>query len=206
MKIWNVPLAVLASVAATVAQAGGIEQLQAFVNGTKSGKATFHQFTSDKSGRKVQEASGTFVFARPGKFRWSYDKPFEQVIVADGEKLYLYDKDLNQVTVRKLGAALPASPASILFGANDFERDFEVKDAGVRDGVSWVAATPRAKDTPFERIEIGLRDGQLAGMLLRDSFGQTSNLAFAKVERNPKVDPQLFRFTPPKGADVLEDR
>ena len=206
MKIWNVSVAVLASVAATVAQAGGIEQLQAFVNGTKSGKATFHQFTSDKSGRKVQEASGTFVFARPGKFRWSYDKPFEQVIVADGEKLYLYDKDLNQVTVRKLGAALPASPASILFGANDFERDFEVKDAGVRDGVSWVAATPRAKDTPFERIEIGLRDGQLAGMLLRDSFGQTSNLAFAKVERNPKVDPQLFRFTPPKGADVLEDR
>ena len=198
-----IPLAALVGVAPARAS---VEQLRAFLAQTQSARGEFTQKVSGRNASAAKSSSGNFVFQRPGKFRWTYDKPFEQVIVADGEKLYLYDKDLNQVTVRKLGAALPASPASILFGANDFERDFEVKDAGVRDGVSWVAATPRAKDTPFERIEIGLRDGQLAGMLLRDSFGQTSNLAFAKVERNPKVDPQLFRFTPPKGADVLEDR
>ena len=199
-----IPLVAL--VGATPASANSVEQLRMYLSQTQSARGEFTQKVSGRNAASAKSSSGSFVFQRPGKFRWTYDKPFEQVIVADGEKLYLYDKDLNQVTVKKLGAALPASPASILFGSNDFERDFEVTDAGVRDGVSWVAATPRAKDSPFERIEIGLRDGQLAGMLLRDTFGQTSNLAFAKVERNPKVDPQLFRFTPPKGADVLEDR
>jgi outer membrane lipoprotein carrier protein len=199
-----VPLLAFAGGAA--AQASSVDQLRAYLAQTQSARGEFTQKVSGRNAAAAKTSSGNFMFQRPGKFRWTYDKPFEQVIVADGEKLYLYDKDLNQVTVKKLGAALPASPASILFGSNDFERDFEVKDAGTRDGISWVAAVPHAKDSPFERIEIGLRDGQLAGMLLRDTFGQTSNLAFAKVERNPKVDPQLFRFTPPKGADVLEDR
>ena len=199
-----IPLATL--LGAAPAYANSVEQLRTFLAQTQSARGEFTQKVSGRNAAAAKASSGNFAFQRPGKFRWTYDKPFEQVIVADGDKLYLYDKDLNQVTVKKLGAALPASPASILFGSNDFERDFEVKDAGVRDGVSWVAATPRAKDTPFERIEIGLRDGQLAGMLLRDTFGQTSNLMFTKVERNPKVEPELFRFTPPKGADVLEDR
>jgi outer membrane lipoprotein carrier protein len=198
-------LAVTAFASAASAQTNAVDQLRTFLAQTQSARGEFTQKVSGRS-PAAKASSGNFVFQRPGKFRWTYDKPFEQVIVADGEKLYLYDKDLNQVTVKKLGAALPASPASILFGSNDFERDFEVRDAGAREGMQWVAATPRSKDSTFERIEIGLRDGELAGMMLRDSFGQTSNLVFAKVERNPKVDPQLFRFTPPKGADVLEDR
>ena len=127
------------------------------------------------------------MFQRPGKFRWTYEKPYEQLIVADGQRLTLFDKDLNQATIRKLQAALPSSPASILFGSNDFEREFEVSDAGARDGLEWVRAKPRAKDTPFERIEIGFRDGLPGGMLLVDSFGNTTRLQFSKVERNPEA-------------------
>ena len=126
--------------------------------------------------------------------------------MADGERLFLYDKDLNQVTVKKVTAALPASPASILFGGNEFERDFVVTDAGTRDGIEWLKAVPRAKDSQFERIEIGFRDGAPAAMVLADSFGQVSRLAFSRFERNAKLDAQLFRFVPPAGADVLEER
>jgi len=129
-----------------------------------------------------------------------------EIIVADGGKLFLYDKDLNQVTVKTLAGAIPASPASILFGSDAFEKEFDVTDAGSRDRLEWVVARPRAKDSPFERIEIGFRDGLPAAMKLTDSFGQVSLLRFAKVERDPKVDAAQFRFTPPHGADVLEDK
>jgi outer membrane lipoprotein carrier protein len=117
----------------------------------------------------------------------------------------MYDRDLNQVTVRRLGAALPSSPASILFGSNDFEREFEVTDAGALDGLEWVQAKPRAKDSTFERIEIGFKDGLPRAMRLADNFGQVTELTFGKVERNPKLDPATFTFTPPKGADVLTE-
>jgi outer membrane lipoprotein carrier protein len=126
--------------------------------------------------------------------------------VADGERMFLYDKDLNQVTVRNLAGAIPASPASILFGAGQFDKDFSLRDGGSRDGLDWVSATPRAGDTPFEKIDIGMGGGLPAAMLLTDSFGQTTLLRFTKFERNAAVDPQTFRFTPPAGADVLESR
>jgi outer membrane lipoprotein carrier protein len=187
------------------AQAAAIEQLRSFLTQTGSARGEFVQRVSRGSGAAVQESGGRFVFQRPGRFRWSYERPYEQLIVADGQRLTLFDRDLNQATVRKLQAALPSSPASILFGSNDFEREFEVSDAGARDGLEWIVAKPRAKDTPFERIEIGFRDGLPGAMLLVDSFGQTTRLAFTKVERNPKLDADTFRFTPPKGADVLTE-
>lgn len=188
------------------ARAAGIDQLRAFLSQTRTARGEFTQRVGSRSSPKTQNSSGTFVFQRPGRFRWSYAKPYEQVIVADGETLYLFDKDLNQVTVKKLSGAIPASPASILFGSNQFERDFEVRDGGMREDLEWIVATPRAKDTPFEKIEIGFRDGLPAAMQLADSFGQTSQLRFSKVERNPAIDPQIFRFTPPPGADVLDSR
>ena len=190
---------------ATQAQAGAIEQLRSFLTQTTSARGEFVQRVARGSGAAVQESGGRFVFQRPGRFRWSYERPYEQLIVADGQRLTIFDRDLNQATVRKLQTSLPSSPASILFGSNDFEREFEVSDAGARDGLEWIAARPRAKDTPFERIEIGFRDGLPGAMLLVDSFGQTTRLAFAKVERNPKLDADTFRFTPPKGADVLTE-
>lgn len=188
-----------------VAHAGAVDQLRTFLSQTKSARGEFTQSVSAR-GKNAVASSGRFSFERPGKFRWTYDKPYEQIIVADGQKLFLFDKDLNQVTVKTLAAALPASPASILFGTNDFERDFEVHDDGERDGLAWIIATPRAKDSPFESIRIGFRDGLPNAMRLADSFGQTTLLAFRAVERNPRIDAEAFRFVPPKGADVLEDR
>jgi chaperone LolA len=196
---------VLTLVIAAQAQAAAIEQLRSFLTQTTSARGEFVQRVSRGSGATVQESGGRFVFQRPGKFRWSYERPWEQLIVADGQRLTIFDRDLNQATVRKLQTSLPSSPASILFGSNDFEREFEVSDAGARDGLEWISARPRAKDTPFERIEIGFRDGLPGAMLLVDSFGQTTRLSFAKVERNPKLDADTFRFTPPKGADVLTE-
>ena len=196
----------LALAASAPAQAGAVAALREFLSQTKTARGEFTQQVMRGAAPAAPPSSGTFYFERPGKFRWVYARPYEQVLVADGERLFLYDKDLNQVTVKKVAAALPASPASILFGGNEFERDFVVTDAGTRDGIEWLTAVPRAKDSQFERIEIGFRDGVPAAMVLADSFGQVSRLAFSRFERNAKLDAQLFRFVPPAGADVLEER
>ena len=200
-------LAVVAAGCALLAPAhgGSLDQLRAFLTQTSSARGEFVQRVQARSGSAQPAYSGRFAFQRPGKFRWTYDKPYEQVIVADGERLVLYDRDLNQVTIRKLGAALPSSPASILFGSNEFEKEFEVTDAGARDGLEWVLAKPRAKDSTFELIEIGFRDGLPQAMRLADNFGQVTQLIFSKLERNPKLDAETFGFTPPKGADVLTE-
>ena len=187
------------------ADAASLDQLRSFLTQTTSARGEFVQRVTARPGSAQPVSSGSFVFQRPGKFRWSYDKPYEQLIVADGARLVLYDRDLNQVTIRKLGAALPASPASILFGSNDFDKEFEVSDAGARDGLEWVQAKPRAKDSTFERIEIGFKHGLPQAMRLADNFGQVTLLTFGKVERNPKLDAHAFSFTPPKGADVLSE-
>ena len=202
-------LAALVLLLPMAARAGGVDQLRQFLTQTKAASGEFTQRVTGanaRTGAKAQTSSGRFTFQRPGKFRWAYEKPYEQLLVADGEKLFMFDKDLNQVTVKKIGAALPSSPASILFGTNDFEREFVVKDDGTREGLDWIEARPRKKDTTFESIKLGFKDGLPAAMLLADSFGQTTQLTFAKVERNPKVDLQVFKFTPPVGADVLDDK
>ncbi len=198
---------IVACLFATHAHAASLDQLRSFLTQTNSARGEFVQRVLPRQGSVAQApSSGSFVFQRPGKFRWVYQKPYEQLIVADGQRLVMFDKDLNQATIRKLQASLPSSPASILFGSNEFEKEFEVSDAGERDGLEWIIAKPRAKDTTFERIEIGFRDGLPQAMLLADGFGQSTRLTFSKVERNPKLDADAFRFTPPKGADVLDDK
>ena len=197
--------ALLAGALAAQVHAAALDQLRAFLTQTTSARGEFVQRVSPRSGTSSQPASsGRFEFQRPGRFRWVYEKPYEQLIIADGQRLVLFDKDLNQVTIRKLQASLPSSPASILFGSNDFEREFEVSDAGARDGLEWIVAKPRAKDSTFEHIEIGFRDNLPAAMKLADNFGQQTQLTFSKLERNPKLAADTFRFTPPKGADVIE--
>ena len=189
------------------AQTGALEALREFVRSTRSGKTTFTQVVVGKSGKNSSPAAGSFQFQRPGKFRWVYDKPYEQWIVGDGERLWIYDRDLNQVTVRKLEGAFGQSPAAILAGNDDLERNFEVKETGLRDGLQWLVAVPRSQDTTFEAVRIGMRiEGGvavLAAMELQDSFGQTSVLQFGRMERNPALPADTFRFTPPKGADVI---
>jgi outer membrane lipoprotein carrier protein len=192
-----------------LASASALDQFKSFVAATKSAKGEFTQrlLKSDASGKgKLSSPStGTFVFARPGKFIWTYQKPYEQLLQADGEKLYIYDKDLNQVTVKRLGNALGSSPAAILFGSNDLEKNFTLKEAGIKDGLEWLIATPKAKDTNFDQIAIGLKNGVPEAMELRDAFGQTSVLSFTKFEKNPALGATQFKFAMPKGADVIEN-
>jgi outer membrane lipoprotein carrier protein len=190
------------------AAASALEQFQQFVSSTQSAKGQFVQrlVKVDSGTVKVSNtSSGSFVFARPGKFIWTYLKPYEQVLQADGDKLFIYDKDLNQVTTKKLGNALGSSPAAILFGSNDLAKNFTLKEAGSKDGMEWLEATPKGKDTTFEHIGIGLKDGVPQAMELRDSFGQTSLLSFSNFERNPPLKAGSFTFVVPKGADVFNN-
>jgi len=193
----------LAIALASAAAASGIDQLRAFVDGARTGKATFRQVVAGKSGRVPQASSGTFAFARPGKFRWSYDKPYAQLLVGDGDKLWIYDRDLNQVIIKKLDRALGATPASLLAGSNAFETNFVLIDGGNTDGIEFVEAEPKSPDTGFDHIRIGFKENLPRTMELHDSFGQLTQLTFDTFERNPAIDPALFRFSPPPGADVI---
>lgn len=200
-------LAAVALVLPAFASASALDQFKSFVSTTKAAKGEFTQRQvkkMDGTSKVSNAATGTFVFARPGKFVWTYQKPYEQLLQADGEKLYIYDKDLNQVTVKQLGNALGSSPAAILFGSNDLEKNFTLKEAGARDGLEWLEATPKAKDTTFDSIGIGLKDGVPQAMELHDSFGQVSLLSFTKFEKNPAMAAQQFKFVVPKGADVFQ--
>ena len=207
--VFKTTLGVLALSLAFVgaAQASALDQFKTFVAGTKAARGEFtqRQLKKNETSKVSAPASGTFVFARPGKFIWTYTKPYDQLLQADGEQLYIYDKDLNQVTVKKLGDALGSSPAAILFGSNDLEKNFTLSEAGARDGLEWLNATPKAKDSQFQQISIGLRNGTPEAMELRDAFGQTSILAFKKFEKNPVLGAQEFKFVVPKGADVFKN-
>jgi outer membrane lipoprotein carrier protein len=187
------------------AHAASIDTLKALLQQTTSGKAKFAQIVVDKNLKQLQQATGTMQFVRPGKFRWEYDKPYEQTIVGDGAKLWIYDKDLNQVTVRKLDRALGGSPAALLAGSNEIEKVYDLTNLGSQEGLDWLEAVPKSKDTSFERIRLGFSQSGLEAMELRDQFGQTTVIKFAGVERNPRIAPEVFRFTPPKGADVITD-
>lgn len=189
------------------ASASALEQFKSFVASTQAAKGEFtqRQVKTDRQGKmQVSDVSqGRFQFARPGRFIWLYQKPYEQLLQSDGEQLYIYDKDLNQVTIRSLGEALASSPAAILFGSNDVEKNFVLKEGGSRDGLDWLQLTPRAKDSPFEQIGIGLQDGTPLAMELRDAFGQVSLLTFQRFEKNPPLSSSQFKFDLPKGADVF---
>ena len=173
---------------------------------TVTATGEFEQRVVNRDRKLVQESRGTFAFARPGRFRWTYAKPYPQVIVGDGARVWVYDEDLNQVTVRKLGQALGATPAALLAGSNEALNAFELKDEGTREGLEWVQAIPRDKDSGFERIRMGFGFSGIERMELVDAFGQTTELRFSGLRRNPRVDPALFSFSPPKGADVVGDK
>jgi len=206
-RLTVVALAIVAFAAASMARADAIEQLRAFHTTTKTGKVAFRQVVVGKAQQGQQrESTGTFAFQRPGRFRWAYEKPFEQLIVGDGEKLWVYDKDLNQVIVRKLDVALGSTPAALLAGDSTLEKNFELTDAGRNNGLDYVDAKPRSPDTGFARVKIGLSDNLPRAMELTDTFGNVTILTFSRFERNPALDPDTFRFVPPQGADVIEGK
>ncbi len=186
-----------------LAHAGGVDRLKAFIAGARTAEAEFTQTVSDKSGRVTQKASGTMAFQRPGKFRWDYRAPYEQVIVGDGSKLWLYDVDLEQVTVRQLGDVISGTPAALLAGDDAIEKYFNLKDAGSSGGLEWLEATPKTKDTTFDRIRMGFRGDVLAEMELYDHFGQRTSLKLSDLQRNPRLPASRFKFVPPKGVDLI---
>src|SRR5262245_29487324 len=188
------------------AHGASIDRLNQFMNATSAASGRFEQRIYDRDRKLVQESSGTLAFSRPGKFRWTYSKPYAQLIVGDGTRVWVYDEDLNQVTVRKLDQALGNTPAALLAGSNDALRAFELRDQGTKDGLEWVEAVPREKETSFERIRMGFSSGGLERMELVDNFGQTTMLRFSGLQRNARIDPGLFKFTPPKGADVVGEK
>jgi outer membrane lipoprotein carrier protein len=191
--------------------AGAIEKLKTFIAATHSAQANFTQEVLDQNGKHIQSASGTMQFQRPGKFRWSYQKPYEQLIVGDGTKFWLYDVDLNQVTVKKLDAALGSSPAALLSGSNEIEHGFTLAESGNKDNLEWLQATPKGQgnkgqDSSFNKILMAFNaQSELVVMELNDLFGHKTVLRFSAMQHNPKISEQQFRFTPPKGADVLSD-
>ena len=190
----------------STAQASAVEQFRAFVVNTKTAKGDFLQVqmkTTNGVSKIGKSSTGTFKFARPGKFIWTYVKPYEQVLQADGDKLYLYDKDLNQVTIKALGNSIASSPAAILFGSVDLDKNFVLKDIGLKQGVEWLEAIPKTKDSQFDAIGIGMKDGVPVGMELRDSFGQLSLVTLKNFEKHPSFLPDQFKFIVPAGAEVL---
>jgi len=188
------------------AEAAAIERFRSFLRSTQSVKADFEQKVTDRSGKPVQDSKGSFVLLRPGRFRWTYAKPVDQLIVGDGQRVWIYDRDLNQVTVRRLSKALGSTPAALLAGSSDVEKAFELAEAGQRDGLEWLEAKPKDREAGFERIRMGFDVAGVRAMELTDNFGQTTVLRFTNLARNPKVDAEEFRFTPPKGADVLGEK
>jgi outer membrane lipoprotein carrier protein len=186
------------------ANAASLERFQSYLRTTQAARGDFSQKVFDKTGKLVQDSKGSFAFLRPGRFRWTYLKP-QQVIVGDGERVWIHDADLNQVTVRKVARVLGATPAALLAGASDIANAFDMKEIGEKQGLEWLEAKPREKEAGFENVRLGLSTGGVEAMELLDHFGQTTVLRFSNVVRNPQIEPATFRFTPPKGADVLGD-
>ena len=201
MKRWAV--AFLLAGAAVIARADAVDTLREFVRDVKSGRADFTQTVSSADGKRQRSSSGSFEFERPNRFRFAYAKPFEQLIVSDGQKVWIHDVDLNQVSVRRLGAALGATPAALLAGAA-IDKEFELAAQPSTDGIDWVQATPRQKDGAFQSMRVGFRGKALAAVEILDNFGQRSLLQFSQYAANAALPPQSFRFVPPPGADVIE--
>lgn len=203
--------AIALSLAASLAHADGLQDLETFLREVKSAQANFTQVvTSPKregeTTARSKTSSGRFEFQRPGRFRFEYTKPFEQTIVADGQTLWLYDVDLNQVTARKQQDVLGSTPAALIASGTDLKGlsdAFDLKAGAARDGMEWVDAQPKAKDGQLQSVKVGFRQGQLAVLEIVDGLGQRSVLSFAQWQGNVAVKPERFRFQPPAGADVI---
>ena len=207
--------ALLIAASAGAAYANGLESLETFVKTVKSGRAEFTQVVTSppKEGQaaRIKTSTGSFEFQRPSRFKFLYKKPFEQSIVADGQTLWLYDVDLNQVTARKQSQVLGSTPAALIAAAPDLralQADFTLQAAPDKDGLQWVSATPKAKDGQLQLVRVGFKtDGQateLAALEILDRFGQRSVMTFAKVEVNPPLAADNFLFNPPAGTDVVK--
>ncbi|MBE9610690.1 outer membrane lipoprotein chaperone LolA [Chitinilyticum piscinae] len=184
--------------------AGPSADLQRYLADTQSLRGEFQQVVTQRSG-KVQRSSGTLVIAKPGKFRWEYLKPYQQLLLGDGKQVTLFDADLMQVTIKPQGKLLDASPAALLAGQADLASRYTLKELPEKDQLQWVELTPKQPDQSFERARIGLDKAGVKAMELDDHFNQTTRIQFDKLERNPKLAADVFNFTIPAGADVIRE-
>ena len=192
--------------ASTSVMSAATDDLERFLNSVTSAQGTFEQTVFTREGENKDAAgSGDFAFLRPGKFRWHYNAPFEELIQTNGKTLWLYDTELAQVTVKALSGAIPASPASLLFGARDFRKDFDVQNLPAKDGLDWLKATPKDVSSGFSEVTIGFKAGLPRQMVLTDNFGQQTRLTFSDFKTNTKLKASDFEFKVPKGVDVLKD-
>ncbi len=179
------------------------DSLRRFFSEIQSYNARFSQVVLDESLNTIQESSGTLWIARPDRFRWDYDVPFKQQIVADGSRIWVYDKELKQVTVRPLTGGLGDTPAMLLAGRGKLDENFTIKSLGAQGKLEWAQLTPKRKDGGFEEIRIGFERGRLRMLEMVDSFGQTTRVTLHAPRENAKIDAAKFSFTPPKGVDVV---
>ena len=179
------------------------DQLRSFVQAVQSATGNFSQFTVGPQGQTKPAQTGLFSFKRPGQFNWEVLKPYAQQILSDGQEMYQFDPDLNQVSVRKVDQALGASPAAILFGSGALDQAFNMSVLPDKDGLVWLRAVPRAGDAGFVHVDIGFQDGLPAHIILLDAFGQTTHVKLSGLARNPRLASDAFKFVPPQGADVV---
>lgn len=196
----------LSSLISLGVKAAAIDSLKGFIQETRTVRANFSQTLYDKNARILQESNGTMQFERPEKFRWTYEKPYEQLIVGDGTQVWFYDRDLNQVTIRQFNIAIGSSPAALLAGSSTIEDNFVLTELGLQNEIEWLEAIPKSNESTFEFIQMGFSpEGALKIMALRDSFGQTTVLSFSDLDKNPALPADLFKFIPPDNADVISE-
>ncbi len=203
MKQFLLNLVLVTSLWSTAVLADGIKSLKDFYHNTNAMRANFVQEVTDSQGEVIQEVEGKMQLQRPNKFRWDYNKPYQQQIISDGKDVFLYDTDLEQVTIRSLNQTLGTSPASLLAGGAEVEKSFALKDVPGEGGLDWVEAMPKGEDSGYERILLGFKGSDLRKMKLFDSFKNTTSIAFSAVERNPKLEVADFLFKTPEGVDVV---
>lgn len=187
-----------------MAAENSVESLQNFSKHVMSAEGSFSQIVTDKNGKEIDNSEGTFVFSRPGKFIWKYEKPFPQYMICNGKELWIWDKDLNQVTIKKAREAIPESPASILFGNGNLKDSWNVKDLGVKDGLSVVGLSPKNENLNFSKISIGFKGKVPAYLEFVGSLGETSKIQLKDVSYENKFPVKMFNFEIPKGADVVK--
>ena len=199
-------LFLFASVPAAAREGGKADALDRFLAGLETLSADFEQTMTSESGEELEQAGGTFSIQRPGKFKWTYEAPYAQVLTSDGRTLWVYDQDLEQVTIRDAAASIGDSPGAVLGGDVDIDKHYIVTDLGEEGGVEWIELTPRNTESEYASIRLGFTGADLAGMVLHDNLGQRTSIAFSNVRRNVKLEEGSFSFEPPAGVDVIDSR
>jgi chaperone LolA len=185
--------------------ADGIADLKLFIAQSRALSANFTQTVVNQNGKNTQTSTGSMLIQRPGKFHWRYKTPYPSEIVGDGQKVWLYDPELKQVTIKNMADTLESSPAALLAGNNDFEKHYHVKNGTEKSHLTWLHATPKIKDSTFQQIRIALQNKIIQRIELVDQLGQMTTILFDQITLNPPIKSAEFTFNPPKGVDIISE-